>query len=238
MLRKMLFLVLCFVAVGALSAQNLIIDFQYNVSGPDAGNYLTFTGPLRYIAVNKDTYDAVSGASKQKTTALFTPYQTDITGKAAFPSGVRGLFLYPVSSDEIRQGDNLNVAKAANGVITIQYAHRGTAYRIVTDNQGRITFPRGSYSSRVIGYIQGAGPQVISRDFSSDGTAARIDWAKVWNARVAAGSAIPGNANAKTGEIVNDWETSTLFYWTGPLQFTFDRNILKINGTLRATTEG
>jgi hypothetical protein len=235
MLRKVLFLVVCFAAAGTLFAQNLNIDFQYNVSAPDAGNYLTFLGPLRYILVNKDTYDAVSGASKQKTTALFVPYQTDIMGKAAFPSGVRGLFLYPVSSPETRQQDNLNVSKAANGVITIQYAHRGTAYRIVTDNQGRVNFPRGSYSSRVIGYIQGAGPQVISRDFSSDGTAARIDWAKVWNARVAAGSSIPGHDTAKTGEIVNDWETSSMFFWTGPLQFTFDRNILKITGTLRAT---
>jgi hypothetical protein len=235
MLRKMLFVLACFVAVGTLSAQNLIIDFQYNVSGPDAGNYLTFTGPLRYITVSKDTYDAVSGASKQKSTTLFTPYQTDITGKAAFPAGVRGLFLYPVSDDGTRQNDNLNVSKARNGVITIQYAHRGTAYRIVTDAQGRVTFPHGAYSKRVIGFIQGSNPQVISRDFSSDGTAARIDWAKVWDTRVAAGSAIPGNDTARTGAIENDWETSTIFYWTGPLQFTFDRNILKISGTLRVT---
>ncbi|GHV96334.1 hypothetical protein AGMMS50293_26540 [Spirochaetia bacterium] len=120
-------------------------------------------------------------------------------------------------------------------MITIQYAHRGIAYRIVTDAQGRVSFPRGAYSARTIGYIQGANPQVISRDFSSDGTAAKIDYAKVWDSKIAGGNSIPGNANAKTGTIINDWEDSTIFRWSGNLQFTFDRNILKITGSLTPT---
>lgn len=236
MLRKMLLLAAGFVAVGtSLSAQNLVIDFQYNVSAPDAGNYLSYSGPHRLVAVNKDAYDAVSGASRQKATALFTAYQTDIEGQASFPGGLRGLLLYPLAPPEIRQADNLTVGKAANGVITVQYIHRGTAYRIVTDNQGKLTLPRGACSSRVIGYIQGAGPQVIAPDFSADGTAARVNWAKVWDAKTAAGKDISGSANAKTGPLVNDWESSDIFYWSGTLQFTFDRNILKISGSLRTT---
>ncbi|MDR1893598.1 MAG: hypothetical protein LBQ61_02745 [Spirochaetales bacterium] len=236
-MRKALFFLIFSAAIGLcmLPAQNLTIDYQYNVSGRDTANYLSFSGPHRLVTANRDTFDAVTGASKQKSTALFTAYQTDISGKAAFPGGVRGLFLYPVAPDDLRTSDSLNVTKAANGVITIQYAHRGIAYRIVTDSQGRLTFPRGSYSVRTIGYIQGAGPQVISRDFSSDGTAAGINWNAVWDTRIASGQAIPGNASARTGAVTNDWEDSTIFFWTGTLQFTFESNILKISGSLRAT---
>ena len=52
------------------------------------------------------------------------------------------------------------------------YAHRGTAYRIfdTTDKTGKLQFPNGSFESRAIGYIVGGGPQVISKDFSADGT--------------------------------------------------------------------
>ena len=241
-MKRMVFLLAGIFLLGmALSAQNLDlkIDYQYNVAANDNGNYLTFSGPQRFGAADKDAYDAVSGASKQKSTALFsTAYQTDIAGKAAFPGGPRSLFLYPLAPPEQRTLDNLNVSKAANGVITIQYVHRGTAYKIVTDAQGKLTFPKGNYVYRVVGYIVGEDPQVISRDFSSDGTAAKIDWAKVWNASTPSGTAITGPsapANAKTGPIANDWETSSIFHFAGPLQFTWDGKILKINGTLRAT---
>jgi hypothetical protein len=43
---------------------------------------------------------------------------------------------------------------------------------------------------RVIGSIKGAGPQVISQDFSSDKTAATVDWKKVWDPNTQSGNAI------------------------------------------------
>jgi hypothetical protein len=234
-MKKAAVLLVCFFAAGlAVWAQDFTVDYQYNVAAKDTGNYLTYSGPLRLVAVNKDTLDAVSGASKQRSTALFSAYQTDITGKAAFPSGVRSLFLYPVAPDTIRTDDALHVSKASNGVITAQFVHRGVAYRITTDAQGKLSFPKGNYTIRTVGFIQGAGPQVISTDFSSDGTAARIDWAKVWDAKIPAGKAVQGSSTAKTGAVTNDWETSTMFQWSGSLQFTFDRNILKIAGQLKA----
>ena len=230
----------------ALSAQTpLAIDFQYNVTGPDTNNYLTFTGPHRLGNITKDTVDTVTGASKFKSTAIFSiAYQNDITQKTAFPGGVRGLLLYPVSPDSVRREDALSVTRAANGVITVQYVHRGTAYRITTDAQGRLTFPRGSYQIRQIGAIAGAGPQVIARDFSSTGEAAQIDWAKVWDTSVPAGRPIQSltrtngtiPASATTGAITNDWETSTIFYFAGNLQFTYDGRILKISGSLNPRT--
>ena len=241
-MKKLLFLMTCVILTGAfVSAQNLDlkIDFQFNVKADDTNNYLTYSGPQRFGAVNKDTYDAISGASKQKSTALFSvAYQTDITGRAAFPGTVRNLLMYPVDYPKARIEDNLTVTKAGNGAITVQYAHRGIAYRLITDAQGKLTFPKSNSVMRVIGYIAGEGPQVISKDFSSDGTAAKLDWAKVWDAKTPSGTAITGDkapANLKTGPITNDWENSSIFHFAGPLQFAFDGTILKINGTLRAT---
>jgi hypothetical protein len=97
-----------------LSAQDLTIDYRYNTTGPDKGNYLTYTSAIRYIAAEKDAFDAVSGASQQKSTSLFAPIQTDIMGRATISMGVRGLLLYPVASDEVRVEDNLHVYKEGN----------------------------------------------------------------------------------------------------------------------------
>jgi len=235
-------------ALAAQAPTPLTIDYQFNVTAVDTNNYLTFSGPHRYgraggskMDQTKDTFDTATGASKFQTTAIFSiAYQNDISQRAAFPGGVRGLLLFPVASDSTRRDDMLNVTRANNGVITVQYVHRGWAYRITTDAQGRLSFPKGNYQVRQVGFIAGAGPQVIARDFSSTGEAAQIDWAKVWDNSVQAGRPIASltrangtvPANATTGAITNDWETSTIFHFSGNLQFTWDGRILKINGTL------
>jgi hypothetical protein len=236
--RSAVFFILFAAALTVVGAQELKIEYQYKVTGPDGANFLTFTGPLRQVAVNKDALDAASGASKQKATALFTAYQTDVLGKAAFPGGLRGLLLYPVASQSIRTEDNLQVSKAANGSITIQYVHRGVAYGIITDNTGKINLgPSGAAGGtqifqRTIGYIQGAGPQVLHSDFSSDGTAAKVNYGAVWNPSTPSGKTV---GNAQTGSRVPDSpDPASLFYWTGSLQVSFDSNILKISGTLKA----
>jgi hypothetical protein len=86
--------------------------------------------------------------------------------------------------------------------------------------------------ARKIGYIAGEGPQVISSDFSADGSAAKVDWAKVWDKSVAGGKAI-GTTTNKTGDITPDVATSELLGYEGALQFTFDGKILKISGELK-----
>ena len=223
----------CIVAALALTTE-LVISYRYNTAGPDSGNYLSFRSPLRYIGVEKDTFDGASGASKFKSTTLFSPIQTDMTGKATFPSGFRGLLLYPVSSYETCVEDNLRADKAANGIITIMYAHRGTAYRISTDKSGRIGFPRGGFLTRAIGYIEGHNPQVIARTFSSSGEARDIDWNKVWDSRVAGGMEITPGMPARTGAIQNDYgDLTAMFNWDGILQLTYEAPILTITGALK-----
>jgi hypothetical protein len=238
--KSAVFLVLLLIAGSLLTAQELKIDYQYKISGPDDGNFLTFTGPLRYVEAKSDKYDAKTGASLNRSTRFFTAYQTDVLGKTVFPSGLRSLLLYPVAADNFRVDDNLQVSKAANGIITIQYVHRGVAYGIVTDNTGKINLgpsgPTGSTQlyQRTIGYIQGAGPQVLHTDFSADGTAAKVDFGKVWNASVSSDKNI-GNTQNKTGPRISDSpDNGSLFYWSGVLQTSFSDNILKISGTLKA----
>jgi hypothetical protein len=233
MIRNSVILFALVVLVGSFaSAQDLKIDYQYNVTGAAAGNQLTYSGNYM-VHADKDAFDAVSGASKQKATALFTYYQTDVLGKAAFPAGLRGLLLYPVAPPATRTDDFLSVTKAASGAITAQYVHRGVAYGIITDNTGKITFDRngiaapGRSAQRVIGFIQGAGPQQLHADFAPGG---KPDYAKVWNPSTAGGTI----GNTKTGAQTNDFPAAdSLFYYTGTLQFTFDQNILKISGTLK-----
>jgi hypothetical protein len=234
------FFIFLTVALSFLAAQELKIDYQFKVSGPDTNNFLSFTGPLRYITVEKDSLDAGTGASAKKSTTLFTPYQTDVLGKAAFPSGLRGILLYPVAPLSFRTDDNLQVSKAASGAITIQYVHRGVAYGIITDATGKITLgPAGGTSGtqayqRTIGYIQTGKPQVLHSDFSPDGTAAKVNYAAVWNPSTPSGKPLD-NSQVKTGARIPDApDPASLFYWSGPLQVSFDNNILKISGTLKA----
>jgi hypothetical protein len=225
-----IFLLIC----GAfLSAQDLTIDYRYNTAGPDSGNYLSYTSAIRYIAAEKDSFDAVSGASRQKSTSLFAPIQWDIMGRATISGGFRGLLLYPVAPNSIPKEDNLHVYREGN-IITAEYAHRGVAYRIRTDQQGNISFPRGSYVMRTIGYIKGHDPQVISTDFSPDKTAGSIDWRKVWDPAVPSGKTIDAGSEAKTGPIQNDYgDMMAMFNWDGTLQVSLENSILTIKGVLR-----
>jgi hypothetical protein len=154
-------------------------------------------------------------------------------GRATISQGFRGILLFPVAPDSVRLEDNLSVHKEGD-IITIEYAHRGVAYRVQTDRNGNISVPRGSYVMRTIGYIQGEGPQVISRDFSSDGTADGIDWQKVWNPATPSGRLVVSGNNTLTGPIQNDYgDMMAMFNWDGTLRVQFDGAILTIQGILR-----
>ncbi len=222
------------VIAGAASAQDLKIDYQVNVASADPGNYFTFTGPIRYMASNKDTLDAATGASKFGSTHTFMPYLYDVKGKAALPTGLRNLFLFAVAPVDQRIIDNLTVSKSGM-TVTIQYTHRGTAYKLETDGTGSFTFPKGDFVRRPIGYIKGAGPQVLGSDFSSDGTASKVDWRKVWDSKIPGGREIKSGVANKTGVITDDnGEADAMYHWEGKLQVTFEGNILKISGGLNA----
>lgn len=233
---KKIALLLTLLVVGTIAfAQDLKIDFQVNVAAADTANYFTFTGPIRYMAADKDTLDATSGASKAGSTHFFMPYLYDVKGKTVLPSGLRGLFLFAVAPNTQRTDDNLTATKAADGVITVEYVHRGTAYRLVTDKNGKFSFPKGDYTRRAVGFIQGAGPQVLSADFSANGTAATANWAKIWDPKTPDGKEIKAGVTSKTGKITDDnGVAEAMFKWEGDLQVTLNGSILKIAGGLNA----
>jgi hypothetical protein len=225
------------VAVGLAFAQDLKIDYVCDVVTTAPGNYLSFSGQIPTMAVDKDHVDAKGAASDKNSTELFNAYRYDVKGKLVVPDGLRGLLLYAVNPAKQKTDDRLTVAKGADGVITAQFCHRGTAYTFVTDKTGKLALPGTSFRKRVIGYIEGAGPQVISKDFSADGTAAKIDWAKVWDDKVAGGKEIAAG-KPKTGTIAPDVAAADAMYgWEGSLLFTFDKNILKIAGGLSVTAK-
>ncbi len=236
MTRKLMVIAALFALIGGIAlAQDLKVEYQFNVAASDPGNYFSFIGPIRYMSALKDTFDATSGASKLNSTENFQPYLLDVKGKNTLPSGLRGLFLFAVAPADQRSTDNLTVNKAGDGTITVQYTHRGTAYQIVTDKSGKLAFPDNACIKRPIGFIQGENPQVIQQDFSSDGTAQKVNWNKVWDKGVRGGKEIKAGVATKTGDISDDGEDpASMFTWQGALQFTFERNILKIVGGMNA----
>jgi hypothetical protein len=216
----------------AASAADLTIDMQVNTAAKDyANNYLTFKGANN--SVDKDQFvlaaDGTTGASKLLSTELFNSYRFDVRGKKTIPGGLRSLFLYPVADDGTRTGDNLQVSKAADGTIMVRYVHRGTANEIVTDKTGALVLPTTTVRTRKIGHSDNQ----IHADFSSNGKASGVDWAKVWNGSIADGKQV-GSTTSKTGKIAPDVADSEFFVLAGTLKFTFAGNILKIAGELNA----
>ncbi|HCS36371.1 MAG TPA: hypothetical protein DIW48_06695 [Sphaerochaeta sp.] len=216
-------------------SQDLKISYRLNTAAPDAENYFSFAGNIRYMVAEKDHADATTGASALGSTHLFNAYLYDVEGKATLSSGLRGMFLFGVTPYSQIEGDNFVASKAADGTITIQYTHRGTAYRIITDKSGKLLFPNGTFEMRNVGYIVGGGPQVISKDFSADGTAATVDYAKVWDSSVAGGKLVDDKSDKKTGNIVkNIAAADAQYFFDGALQVALENNILTVNGALTA----
>jgi len=217
------------------ASEDLVISFRKNMVTDDVENYFSFSGNIRYMAVDKDHPDEVTGASVLGSTHLFQSYIYDVEGKRTISGGLRGLFLFSVTPYSQVETDNLNASKAADGTITIQYAHRGTAYGIMTDTSGNLTFPDGIFVQRAIGYIASGAPQVISTDFATDGTSATVDWVKVWDSGVADGNLIDDNSTKVTGPILNSGaDPASMFYFDGTLAVTLENDILSIEGALTA----
>ena len=224
--------ILAMITVAGTFAADLTISTQVNLVDADyANNFFTFKGAVG--ASDKDQFvpgaDATSGASKLESTVIFNPYRLDVKGKKLLPAGLRGLFLYGIANLATREADGLAVWKAQNGVITIQSVHRGTAYKIVTDESGKLAFPSDSFTMRVVGTTA----NLIHPDFSATGKAADVNWAKVWDPAVAEGKVI-GTSTTKVGKIVPDAVTSELFAWVGSLQITYEGKILRVSGELNA----
>lgn len=212
-MKRILLALIVFSIIGGISAfaADLTIEWQLNTAKEDyKNNFFTFSGGVN--SVEKDQFDAAAGASMHMSTDVFNSYRRDVLGKKVIPVGVRYLFLYAVANDDTRVGDNLTVDES-RGVITVDFVHRGTAVRIVTDNKGRLTLPGGTVLNRKIGTTR----NLIHKDFSPTGEAKDIDWNKVWDKSIAGGKAI--DDSTKTGSVVEDTAESNLFAYEGVIQY-------------------
>jgi hypothetical protein len=226
-------------ASGAFAA-DLSVDAKFDLTGKDiAGSYLTFAGKLISVEkaqVDPAKADAISGASIMEATEMWNMYRPDVKGATTFPGGIQHLVKYAVSAIAQYNADLPKAWKNADGTITIQYLHRGTAFKLTTDKDGKLQLPVGDYKLRKIGNAPAEGQinSVISKDFSKDGTVAGIDWAKVWDPAVADGTVIAAGNSGKTGKITDDKGASTMYLWTGALQLTLNGTVLTVKGDLTA----
>ena len=242
LVKKILFLLAISVAFAAGAfAADLSVDAKIDLSGPVPGaSYFSFKGNLISVdkaGVDPAKLDALSGASlPADTTELWNMYRPDVKGKSTLPGGFQSLMKYPLSSAPQYAADLPKAWKNADGSITIQYHHRGTAYKFTTDKEGRLSFPVGDFKLRKIGN----GPPaeqvqcVISKDFSADGTVAGIDWAKVWNPATPDGTVIAAGNTGRTGKITDDKGSSLLYLFAGSLQVTLNGSVLTVKGDLNA----
>ena len=223
------------VCAGAFAA-DLSVESQFSVTGKDTSKaFLTVKGAQG--SVDKDTLDAVTGASRSKGTEVWNAYRNGADNKPAFPAGLQSLFKYGVSPLNQFEADALSVVKAKDGVITFQYVHRGKAYRLSTDKTGALVLPLVG-QSRAIAVLDKAGNNVVSKVFSATGKVADLDWAKVWDTKIADGAVIAKVADAsgkvtevKTGKVVDDVATSTAAF-TGTIKVTFDGTWIRLVGDL------
>ena len=126
-----------------ITSPKLTLDFSLRISEghPVASeeNYFRWKDSSGDSA--KDSLDAITGASKSASTKRFDSimYANPGDKNNLFPQSLRNLFLYAVTSQDFMDKDDFLI-ESDQGKITIQFRHRGSAYKIVTDEKGLLNF--------------------------------------------------------------------------------------------------
>ena len=118
----------------------LKIDFLLDTAHANPKNHLNWkTSSASY----KDSFDAISGASKVHSTKNLREATLDASSKALqIPKGLRALCLFAVASPETLQKDNFQITHEEKK-LTISFSHRGNDYKIESDENGTILVPEG-----------------------------------------------------------------------------------------------
>jgi hypothetical protein len=197
------------------------IDYRMNISAADTASYFTWKAKSESVT---DSFDAVTSASKSKSTSRFDQVVTyDIPANAAkhtgytIPSSLRSLFLYPVAPDSMRTSDQLTAT--ANGKqITIRYVHRDSAYEIITDANGKLDVTTACKIARSVATTEDQYTFTLKPEFSKTGAAsdnmADFDWSKA----------------TLTPDV---YTSNALRHYTGALDVALANNVLTIKGSLK-----
>ncbi|HOF85815.1 MAG TPA: hypothetical protein PLP41_08900 [Treponemataceae bacterium] len=213
-MKRVFISVLLVIAATGLFAQDLRIDFRFNVDKDDTANYLNWSLGKEVI---KDKYDAASGASVAGSTYGFdvVRYDNEITKNAALPAALRNLLLFPVSPFGIAIGDNFTVEETKQGLV-IRFVHRGVAYELKTDKKGNYNAVSDARAARGLADNVG-GKFIIKEEFVKAGTdgskGADLDWDKI--------------------TLVPDTRAVSASRWfEGTLKVKYKKGILTMKGTL------
>ncbi len=207
-------MLILFIALAPMFAQNVMIDERFNFAASDTANYLNWSLGNKST---KDKFDAASGASLSGTTSAVNAVRFDraSTKKAAIPVGLWGLLLYPVSDWGTATADAFTVTTAGKQ-ITVRFVHRGYAFELVTDAEGKFDPLTGAKYARGLADNVG-GEYVLKKEFVKKGgdsaKMADLDWSKV--------ALAPDSKSAQASR-----------WYEGPLQFAVDKNVLTVKGTL------
>ncbi len=126
-----------------VTSPSLSLDFSLRIQDgkPQASDENFFRWKDKSGDSAKDGLDATTGASKSSSTRRFDsvlyPSEKDTT--PAFPESLRNLFLYAVTSQNFMDKDDFFLTQDGSRIL-IQFRHRGTAYKIQSDEKGFLIF--------------------------------------------------------------------------------------------------
>ncbi|MDR1363874.1 MAG: hypothetical protein LBJ35_07510 [Spirochaetaceae bacterium] len=214
-MKKICFIMLFF-ALGVLAtAQEISIDFRYNVLQPEPSrDYFNWTFENKRI---QDSYDATTGASRARSTREFDAarYDTMTSRRYTLPSGIRHLMMFPVAPQ--RYTDNFHLTVQEEGRrLRIRFIVYGTVYQILTDENKKIDVRNSCFFAENITESNSLISPLKARYVKPGGNANDInslDWSKIeWK---------PDTADANSSR-----------KYTGALTAGYTNGVLTVKGVL------
>lgn len=194
----------------AAFSQTFKIDFRLNTREADSRNSLVWTADG---SRTKDGLDSLTGASRKHSTAALKALMSGKDKNARLaPKGLYSLLLFPVSSFSAIQADSLSVQSISSRKLSITFIHRGYAYRIETDDNGRIDTESSFFMSRKIAENQ-KGKFTILPEYEDGQKEGQADFSKI--------------------EFYPDTAGSADKAYAGTLKASYDGKTLRIKGKLR-----
>lgn len=198
------------------AANKVSIEYRFDVQndGSDS-NYFYWTADGSEIC--KDGFDVTSGASIAKSTNAFNVvrYDNNDDRKKAIPLGLRNLMLEAVAPRSVPVDDYFTVNQTGKKLL-ITFVHRGTGYRITTDDDGMLdTATSFEITESLIEKVDGK--SVIKKEFAIDG-------ADVTNL---------SNADLNKVTFIKDVaDPAAKQKYSGKLQTVYENGVLCVTGSL------
>lgn len=209
----------------ALSApaysQTLKINLRLNTKEADSKNFLAWT---YRGSKTQDSVDSFTSASKKHSTMRLREvlFSKDKKTKLA-PKGFYSLMLFAVSDFNTMRTDSLAVESSSSKKISITFIHRGYAYRIESDENGKIELASSFLISGKIAENQ-KGKFVFLSKYTSEENPDTIDFSKV--------AFEPDTADLEQSDAPTEGSEQQKIY-SGALQARYDGKILRIKGNLK-----